>query len=129
LPTLVRTNQHGKDIRKVLEWLTNRDVADFQMAAALGEPAATYSRRKREDNFPTFEQLSARGAHFGCGARVLQIAFGWRGDDELVLLNADEIAQYIEQGGGVSPLPVADRAGARDPSTAKKREGQRARPS
>jgi hypothetical protein len=30
-------------------------------------------------------------------ARVLQIAFGWRGQDELVLLDIDEMRQYHEQ--------------------------------
>ena len=100
----------------MLRWLTNRDIQDADMAAALGMPPATYSRRKNDDNFPTFEQLTALGAHFGCSARVLQIAFGWRGEDELVLLDEDEIRQYIQQGGDVRPLTAADHADATNPS-------------
>lgn len=105
---MARTNQHGKDIKRVLQWLTNRNIQDAEMAAALSMPPATFSRRKNEDNFPTFEQLTDLGAHFGCSARVLQIAFGWRREDELVLLDEDELRQYIEQGGGVCPPWVAD---------------------
>jgi hypothetical protein len=120
-----RTNQHGKDIRRVLRWLTNRNIQDAEMAAAHGMPAATYSRNKDGQNFPSFEQLAMFGAHFGCSARVLQIAFGWRGEDELVLLDEDEMGQYIEQGGGVSPLTAAGHTDAANPSTTNRRRGRR----
>jgi len=54
------------------------------MAEALGIPAANYSRRKGRDDFPSFEESAALGAHFGCSATVLQIAFGLRGKNEVV---------------------------------------------
>jgi hypothetical protein len=92
-----RLNPGGKDINRVLEWLVNRDVPDSEMASALNLAKATYSRRKDADDFPDYAELTALGEHFGLSPRVLQIAFGWRGEDELILLDAEEKRQYMEQ--------------------------------
>lgn len=83
----------------MLEWLLNRDVPDSEIAAALSLPKATYSRRKDAEDFPSYAELIALGEKFELSARVLQIAFGWRGEDELVLLDVDEMRQYMEQAG------------------------------
>jgi hypothetical protein len=96
---MARLNRANKDIRRVLEWLLNRDVPDTEIGTALGMPKATYSRRKEAVDYPNFAELTALGEHFGLSARVLQIAFGWRGEDELVLLDVDEMHQYMEQAG------------------------------
>jgi len=42
----VHTNRDGKDIKRVLEWLLNRDFTDADLAAALGAPPSNYSRHK-----------------------------------------------------------------------------------
>jgi hypothetical protein len=94
-----RLNRSGKDISRVLEWLVNRDVPDSEMASALNLAKATYSRRKDADDFPDYAELTALGEHFGLSPRVLQIAFGWRGEDELILLDVEEKRQYMEQVG------------------------------
>lgn len=94
-----RSNRYGKSIKTVLSWVLDRDITDQEMSIAIGMPAATYSRRKREDGFPNFEELQLLGTHFDVSARVLQIAFGLREEDELVLLDADEKRLYHEQGG------------------------------
>ncbi len=94
-----RRNRAGKDIGRVLEWLLNRDIPDSEMGSALKLPKATYSRRKDADDFPNYAELTALAEYFGLSARVLQIAFGWRGEDELILLDVDEMRQYIEQAG------------------------------
>ncbi|WP_241010749.1 hypothetical protein [Mycobacterium camsae] len=94
-----RTNRAGRDLRRVLEWLLNRDVPDGEIGAALDLAKATYSRRKEASDFPNFAELIAVGEAFGVSARVLQIAFGWRGEDELVLLDTDEIRQFMDQAG------------------------------
>lgn len=83
----------------MLEWLLNRDVPDSEIGSALKLAKATYSRRKDADDFPNFAELTALGEFFEVSPRVLQIAFGWRGEDELILLNADEMCQYMEQAG------------------------------
>lgn len=98
-----RTNQDGKDLKLVLEWLCRRHIPDTELAAALDIPPTNYSRRKDADNFPTYEELEAFAAHFGLSKRALQIAFGLRDRDELILLDEDELRQYVEQGGGETP--------------------------
>ena len=94
-----RLNQAGKDIRRVLEWLLNRDVPDTEIGSILGLSKATYSRRKDADDFPDFADLAVLGEALGVSPRVLQIAFGWRGMDELVLLTNKEGRQYLDQVG------------------------------
>ena len=94
-----RLNRAGKGIGRVLEWLLNRDVPDGEIGSALNLPKATYSRRKDADDFPNYAELTALGERFGISARVLQIAFGWRGEDELILLDVAEMRHYMEQAG------------------------------
>lgn len=94
-----RLNQAGKDIRRVLEWLLNRDVPDSEIGSILGLAKATYSRRKDAEDFPDFSELTALGEALEVSPRVLQIAFGWRGADELILLTVDEARQYLDQVG------------------------------
>ena len=45
---MVRTNPDGTDIKRVLEWLPNRDLTDADLAAALGVPPSNYSRHKHD---------------------------------------------------------------------------------
>jgi len=94
-----RLNQAGKDIRRVLEWLLNRDVPDTEIGSILGLSKATYSRRKDAEDFPNFAELTALGEALAISPRVLQIAFGWRGMDELILLTVEEGRQYLDQVG------------------------------
>ena len=94
-----RLSRAGKDIGRVLEWLLNRDVPDGEIGSALNLPKATYSRRKDAEDFPSYAELTALAEYFGLSSRVLQIAFCWRGEDELILLNVEEMRQYVEQAG------------------------------
>lgn len=94
-----RLNQAGKDVRRVLEWLLNRDVPDSEIGSILGLSKATYSRRKDADDFPNFAELTTLGDALAISPRVLQIAFGWRGADELILLTVEEARQYLDQVG------------------------------
>jgi hypothetical protein len=105
-----RTNQDGKEIKLVLQWLTGRHLTDIDMAAALNIPPTNYSRRKDADDYPTFEDLDKFAEHFGLSARALQVAFGYLELDK-VLLGDDEMRQYVEQGGGTVPDFPARRGG------------------
>lgn len=99
-----RTNQGGKDIQRVLQWLLNRDVPESDIAAALDLPTSNYSRRKVKDDYPNYEELMRIGDYFGLSSIMLQIAFGLRGREELILLNDDDMRLYIEQGGGTEEV-------------------------
>jgi hypothetical protein len=89
----------GKPIRRVLEWLLDRDLTDADMAAALDVHPSHYSRHKGDDDYPSFEELNTLGGYFHVSPRVLQIAFGLLDTDALILLTEDEMKQYLEQGG------------------------------
>ena len=97
---MARTNMDGKPIRRVLEWLLNRDLTDADIAAALDVHPSNYSRHKDDDGYPSFGELTTLGEHFHVSPRMLQIAFGLLDTDALVLLDEDEMKQYLEQGGG-----------------------------
>lgn len=101
---MARTNQDGKDVKLVLEWLCRRRLPDGEMAAALDIPPTNYSRRKDDDGFPSFEELERFANHFGLDKRALQIAFGYLDRDALSLLDQDGMRQYVEQGGGETPF-------------------------
>ncbi|RAV17532.1 hypothetical protein DQP57_00465 [Mycobacterium colombiense] len=106
-----RTNQDGKDVKLVLEWLCQRRLTDSELALALDIPPTNYSRRKDADDFPSFEELDQFGNHFNLSARALQIAFGYLDTDVLQLLDEDGLRQYVEQGGGVPPVFPTRRPG------------------
>lgn len=94
----------GKSIKLVLRWLLNReDLQDADIAASLGSPPSSYSRHKDDEDFPSFEELDRIARHFGISPTMLQIAFGVRDTYELVLLDDDEMRQYLEQGGANHP--------------------------
>jgi excisionase family DNA binding protein len=104
----------GKPIRRVLEWLVNRDLTDAEMAKALGIPPANYSRRKDQDDFPNFEELTRFGEHFGVNPLVLQISFGFLPRDGVVLLDEAGMAQYVQLGVGDVPQLPSRRWGTRE---------------
>ncbi|OMB79286.1 hypothetical protein [Mycolicibacterium conceptionense] len=78
-----RTTTDGKPLKLVLSYELGETVVDTQIGAALGKPAATYSRRKDAADFPTFEELERVGTHFGINPRWLHVRFGYIGLDEL----------------------------------------------
>lgn len=112
-----RKNQDDKDIRLVLEWLSHRHITKDELAAALGVSPPTYDRRSIADDFPSYEELERFGGHFEVSARVLQIAFGLRSLAELVLLDENEMRQYVEQGGGDPPPVFPTRRGTQGTGT------------
>jgi phage repressor protein C with HTH and peptisase S24 domain len=80
---MARHGRGGRGLKRVLEWLLDRDVIDAEIAAALNRPPATYSRRKEAADFPTFEELDLIGPAFGINARWLQVEFGYLEIEEL----------------------------------------------
>lgn len=97
---MTRTNVDGKSIKMVLQWLLNKDdLKDEEIAQAIDIPPSTFSKRKDKDDYPTYEELENIGRHFSVSARVLQISFGYRGLEELVVLDDEEMREYLELGG------------------------------
>lgn len=80
---MAKIGRSGRRLKRVLEWLLDRDVIDAEIAAALKKPPATYSRRKDAADFPTFEELDLIGPEFGINPRWLQVEFGYLNVEEL----------------------------------------------
>lgn len=89
----------------MLEWLLSREVPDTEIGAALDYPTSTFGRRKIADDYPTYEELQQIGEVFRVSPTMLQIAFGLRGCNEVVLLDEKERRQYVEQGGQLPDSP------------------------
>lgn len=90
-----RTTKAGRDIKRVLEYLLNRDVLDAEIGLAIGKPPSTYSRRKERDDYPSFEELELIGEHFGVSPRALQIGFGHLEEEPCSqLLDEHEMEQF-----------------------------------
>lgn len=103
-----RTSRDGKPIRRVLGWLLNRDLTDGDLAQALEVDKTYFSRHKEDDDFPSFEDIHKLAVCFGLCERALQISFGYRSIDELILLDREGMRQYMEAGGGNYPNPDRD---------------------
>lgn len=52
-----RPTRDDRTLKRVLEWALNQDIAGAQIAIALDKPSATFSRRKRAIDFPSYEEL------------------------------------------------------------------------
>jgi hypothetical protein len=78
-----KRTMEDRTLKRFLEWTLNRDVTLAEIATALGKPGATFSRRKDDDVFPSYEELGLVGHHFGLSARWLHVEFGYIDKDEL----------------------------------------------
>jgi transcriptional regulator with XRE-family HTH domain len=125
-----RTNKDDRDIQIVLTWLRKRIIAAQEIAAALGISPSTVSRNLHDENnheFPNYEELDTLGRAFNISPRVLQIAFGLLGEDIIELLDAEEMSQYIEQGGVAPDFPTRRGAATKTKTTPKPDNGLRRR--
>lgn len=95
---MARRNKEGRPLKRVLEWKLNRDVRDVEIAAVLGKPPATFSRRKEAEDFPSFEELEKIGENFGINPRWLQVEFGYL-----------DVAE-VDKDGRLRAAPVAETA-------------------
>lgn len=106
----MKVTRDGQTIRGILQRMLSREVVkDAEIAESLGWLGSRYSRRKEEEGFPSFENLEAIGQHFNLSPRVLQIAFGYRDEVEVQLLDDEEMDQYVRMGYGNHPILTASR--------------------
>jgi transcriptional regulator with XRE-family HTH domain len=103
---MTRTNMDGVGIKRVLEWMLDRDLTELDLASALGISESTYNRNKTGAGFPSFEELDTLGNAFGVSPVVLHIAFGLTDTRMLPFLEPDEMRQYLRQGGGNHLDPI-----------------------
>jgi hypothetical protein len=89
-----RTDENGRQLKTLLDYLLNGDVEAKHIYDALGVSSSTYYRRLKEADYPNAEELRLVADRFDLNYPDLQVRFG--------LMTRQEVWQYIES----SPLMV-----------------------
>ncbi|HEX3545821.1 MAG TPA: XRE family transcriptional regulator [Mycobacterium sp.] len=93
-----RTDENGRQLKALLDYLHDGDIDAKDIYDALGTSSSTYYRRIKEDDYPNAEELRRVADRFNLNYPDLQIQFG--------LMSRQEVWHYIESapftaGGGV----------------------------
>ena len=89
-----RTDENGRQLKTLLDYLLNGDVEAKHIYDALGVSSSTYYRRLKEPDYPNAEELRLVADRFGLNYPDLQIRFG--------LMSRQEVWHYVES----SPMTV-----------------------
>lgn len=90
-----RTDENGRQLKALLDYLLDGDVDAKAIYDALGTSSSTYYRRIKEADYPNAEELRAVSDRFGLSYPDLQVRFG--------LMSREEVWSYLES----APLSVA----------------------
>jgi hypothetical protein len=83
-----RTDENGRQLKALLDYLLDGDVDAKDIYDALGISSSTYYRRIKEADYPDAEELRRVSDRFGVSYPDLQIRFG--------LMSEQEVWSYIE---------------------------------
>jgi len=83
-----RTDENGRQLKALLEYLLDGDVDAKDIYDALGISSSTYYRRIKEHDYPNAEELRLVAGRFGLSYPDLQVRFG--------LMTRDEVRNYVE---------------------------------
>ena len=105
-----RTDENGRQLKTLLDYLLDGDVDAKAIYDALGTSSSTYYRRIKEADYPNAEEMRLVADRFDLSYPDLQVRFG--------LMSREEVWNYVES----APLSVAtiaepatDRRTARRP--------------
>lgn len=90
-----RTDENGRQLKALLEYLLDGDIDAKDIYDALGTSSSTYYRRIKDRDYPNAEELRLVSAQFGLSYPDLQIRFG--------LMSRQEVWNYVES----APFTVA----------------------
>lgn len=90
-----RTDDNGRQLKALLDYLLDGDVEAKAIYDALGISSSTYYRRIKEQDYPDSEELRRVADRFELSYPDLQIRFG--------LMSRQEVWHYVES----APLTVA----------------------
>jgi hypothetical protein len=102
-----RTDENGRQLKALLDYLFDGDVEAREIQDALGISSSTYYRRIKEASYPNAEELRLVADRFNLSYPDLQVRFG--------LMTHDEVANYL----GSTSLSVATAAHVTPAQTAK----------
>ncbi|BBX07659.1 XRE family transcriptional regulator [Mycolicibacterium aichiense] len=83
-----RTDENGRQLKTLLDYLLDGDIEARDIYDALGTSSSTYYRRVKEHDYPNAEELRLVATRFGLSYPDLQVRFG--------LMSREELEQYIE---------------------------------
>ncbi|MBO0676404.1 XRE family transcriptional regulator [Mycolicibacterium sp. S2-37] len=90
-----RTDENGRQLKALLDYLLDGDVEAKAIYDALGISSSTYYRRIKEHDYPGAEELRRVADRFDLSYPDLQIRFG--------LMSRQEVWNYVES----VPITVA----------------------
>ncbi len=90
-----RTDENGRQLKALLDYLVDGDVDAKAIFDALGTSSSTYYRRIKEADYPNAEELRQVSDRFGLSYPDLQVRFG--------LMSREEVWSYLES----APVAVA----------------------
>lgn len=106
-----RTDENGRQLKALLDYLLDGDVEAKDIYDALGTSSSTYYRRIKEADYPDAEELRRVADRFGLSYPDLQIRFG--------LMTRQEVLNYVEAmestGGTQTALRSSTRTMTRAP--------------
>ena len=91
-----RTDENGRQLKALLDYLLDGDVDAKDIYDALGVSSSTYYRRIKEDGYPDAEELRRVADRFGLSYPDLQVRFG--------LMSHQEVQRYFEASGVVATV-------------------------
>ncbi|MGE2713827.1 XRE family transcriptional regulator [Mycolicibacterium litorale] len=83
-----RTDENGRQLKALLDYLLDGDVEAKAIYDALGISSSTYYRRIKEQDYPDAEELRRVADRFELSYPDLQIRFG--------LMSRQEVWHYVE---------------------------------
>lgn len=83
-----RTDENGRQLKALLDYLLDGDVDAKAIYDALGVSSSTYYRRIKEQDYPDAEELRRVADRFDLSYPDLQIRFG--------LMSRQEVWHYVE---------------------------------
>jgi hypothetical protein len=86
-----RTDENGRQLKALLDYLLDGDVDAKDIYDALGVSSSTYYRRIKEQGYPDAEELRQVADRFGLSYPDLQVRFG--------LMSHEEVLGYFESAG------------------------------
>ena len=79
-----RTDENGRQLRALLDYLLDGQLTTKQMHEALGISSSSYHRRVRDDDYPNADELHKIATRFHLSFTDLQVRLGFVTREDLV---------------------------------------------
>ncbi len=83
-----RTDENGRQLKALLDYLLDGDVEAKEIYGALGISSSTYYRRIKDRDYPSAGELRLVSDRFGLSYPDMQVRFG--------LMTRQEVWRYVE---------------------------------